>query len=130
MNALIGALAVLAAGHQASATFLGPIYPSPIDLTSEQSLIPAAWQNFTDQLDKYLSNAALPPQLSQVILNASWSVNLFSANDPKASVDFNYHHTGLESKNAVIGTKDVNSESLYRVASVTSMCPTPISYCS
>lgn len=86
----------------ALADFLGPTYPAPIDLTSDKSLIPASWKNFTSTFDAYLkkgnqSTASKSP-LSGVE-KITFSVGLFSIHDP-AAAKLQYHYTSPEIANA------------------------------
>lgn len=107
----------------ALADFLGPTYPAPIDLTSDKSLIPASWKNFTSTFDAYLKkgnqSTASKSSLSGVE-KITFSVGLFSIHDP-AAAKLQYHYTSPEIVNATQGTTQVDGDSIYRIASVSKL---------
>lgn len=68
------------------ADFLGPAYPAPIDLTSDKSLIPASWKNFTSIFDAYLKgNQSTASEPLSGVEKVTFSVGLFSIHDPAAA---------------------------------------------
>lgn len=107
----------------ALADFLGPTYPAPIDLTSDKSLIPASWKNFTSTFDAYLKkgnqSTASKSSLSGVE-KITFSVGLFSIHDP-AAAKLQYHYTSPEIANATLGTTQVDGDSIYHIASVSKL---------
>ncbi|KAF2094653.1 beta-lactamase/transpeptidase-like protein [Rhizodiscina lignyota] len=103
------------------ADFTGPSYPAPHDLTSKKSLIPAAWKNTTAVLQKYIDSGNKSTTVSDGISsmwNVTFSVGMFSLHDP-AATDLQFHYTSPEVANAANGTHKVDSDSIYRIASVT-----------
>lgn len=105
----------------ALADFLGPTYPAPIDLTSDKSLIPASWQNFTSIFDAYLKgNQSTASQSLSEVEKVTFSVGLFSIHDP-AAAKLQYHYTSPEIANATQGTTQVDGDSIYRIASVSKL---------
>jgi CubicO group peptidase (beta-lactamase class C family) len=100
-----------------AADFLGPSYPAPLDLTSDSSLVAASWKNLTATL---LSNAndTTSTGVTAALSNITFSLGLFSLNDPAAS-QLQYHYTSPEIQNAVTGTHKADGDSIYRIASVT-----------
>ncbi|KAM0262803.1 hypothetical protein ACHAQJ_001597 [Trichoderma viride] len=102
------------------ADFLGPSYPAPTDLTSEQSFVAASFKNLTETLDAYLEDGkweTLSPPLA-AITNLTFSLGLFSLNDPEAT-ELQYHYTSAEIAGAPNGTHKVDADTIYRIASVT-----------
>lgn len=104
------------------ADFGGPIYPAPVDLTSNKSIVPAAWKNVTSVFDAYLKAEQKPTAASSLstVENVTFSVGLFSLHDP-AVQRLQYHYTAPEIANASDGTRKVDGDSIYRVASVTKL---------
>ena len=103
------------------ADFLGPTYPAPIDLTSNKSLIPASWENFTSTFDAYLKgNQSTASESFYGLDKVTFSVGLFSIHDP-AAAKLQYHYTSPEIANATQGTTKVNGDSIYRMASVSKL---------
>ena len=103
--------------------FLGPTYPAPIDLTSNNSLIPASWKNLTSTFDAYLKkgNQSTASKLPlSGVEKVTFSVGLFSIDDP-AAAKLQYHYTSPEIANATQGTTQVNGDSIYRIASVSKL---------
>jgi CubicO group peptidase (beta-lactamase class C family) len=104
------------------ADLLGPTYPAPIDLSSNDSRITASWKNLTSVFDAYLKDnqvSASSKWLSDVE-NVTFSVGLFSMHDPVAA-QLQYHYTSPEIANARQGTKRVDGDSIYRIASVSKL---------
>lgn len=95
----------------------------PTDLSSNFSLVPAAFANISDTLQEYIlqdGNSSFPaPELISGISNLTFSLGVFSLHDDAASEKLQYHVTAPEIALAGNGTTSVNAESIYRVASVT-----------
>lgn len=106
----------------ALAGFLGPKYPAPVDLTSSESLVPAAWENLTSTFDTYLKERRNITATSSLagVENVTFSVGLFSIHDA-AVQQLQYHYTAPQIINAKNGTHKVNGDSIYRMASVTKL---------
>lgn len=120
------------------ADYLGPRYAAPRDLSSNQSLVRAAWNGITVTLNTLLKpedtvtttdtvnrrrqagNAAkLPVPINTTeAQNVTFSVGLFSLRDP-ASKALQFHYTSPGVATAVNGTQKVDGDSIYRIASVT-----------
>lgn len=102
----------------ALADFLGPTYPAPIDLTSNKSLIPASWENFTSTFDAYLKgNQSTASESLSGVEKVTFPVGLFSIHD-SAAAKLQYHYTSPEIANATQGTNKVDGDSIYSIASV------------
>jgi CubicO group peptidase (beta-lactamase class C family) len=100
--------------------FLGPTYPGPVDLSSSKSLVAATWKNVTSTLQAYI-NSDEQSSTSDVVAeirNVTFSLGVFSLNDPGAT-DLQFHYTSPEIANAPNGTRKVNENSIYRMASLT-----------
>ncbi|KAJ5628288.1 hypothetical protein N7490_010516 [Penicillium lividum] len=107
------------------ADYLGPTYPPPVDLSSQQSLVAAAWQNLTVTIDAYLKqnhNDYMTTSLSG-IQNTTFSTNLFSIHDSN-SATLQYHWTSPEIASSKNGTNKVNGDSIYRMASASKLFTT------
>ena len=103
------------------ADFLGPTYQAPIDLTSDKSLIPASWKNFTSIFDAYLKgDKSIASESFSGVEKVTFSVGLFSIHDP-AAAKLQYHYTSPEIANGTQGTTKVNGDSNYRIASVSKL---------
>ena len=108
------------------ADFVGPTYPTPIDLSSNASLVAASWKNLSSTLDPYLKNTSKGPSSTLASLsaaevgNVTFSLGMFSIHDPAAS-KLQYHHTSPEIANASHGTHSVAGDSIYRIASMTKL---------
>lgn len=105
------------------ADFLGPRYPSPRDLSSSESRVPAAWKNVSSVLTAYLSEGESSTSSSDAVAdlkNVTFSLGMFSLYDPSAT-NLQYHYTSPEIVNAPNGTNRVDSDSIYRIASVTKL---------
>ncbi|KAJ6782305.1 hypothetical protein PWT90_00628 [Aphanocladium album] len=117
-------LATIAAlySQAAVADFTTPTYPTPADLSSNHSVVHAAWGNLTTGFDRYLQgklNGSAAAALAGVE-NVTFSVGLFSLSDPEA-LKLQYHHTSKEIEAAKVGTNKVDENSIYRVASVSKL---------
>ena len=97
---------------------LGPGYVPPMDLTSNNSLIPAAWSQFTAIMNSYMltneSIEGIVPDFSSYTI----SVGAFSMYDADTAQDLQYHHTAADVQNSNIGVNKVDGNSIYRVFSV------------
>ena len=103
------------------ADFLGPTYPAPIDLTSDNSLISASWKNFTSMFDAFLKgNHSTASEPLSGVEKVTFSVGLFSIHD-LAAANLQYHYTSPEIANATQGTTQVDGDSIYRTASVSKL---------
>lgn len=102
--------------------FLGPTFPAPEDLCSDQSLVRSAWENVTLTFDSYLRHG----EKSSVTIgiagteNVTFSAGLFSVHDA-AAAQLQYHYTAPQVASSVNGTNAVDGDSIYRVASVTKL---------
>ncbi|KAJ5806218.1 uncharacterized protein N7503_003820 [Penicillium pulvis] len=107
------------------ADYLGPTYPPPVDLSSQQSLVTAAWKNLTTTLDSYLKRNPSGSATTAVsrIQNTTFSTNIFSIHDSNAA-KLQYHWTSPEIASSKNGTNKVNGDSIYRMASATKLYTT------
>lgn len=105
------------ASQKVAASFLGPTYPPPRDLTSKSSLVRAAWTNLTSTLDGYFTNNNTPAALAP-IEEVTWSTGLFSLHDPEA-VKLQYHHLSEQIRKK--GPATVDGDTIYRIASVSKL---------
>ena len=101
-----------------AADFLSGSHPPPRDLASEQSLVASAWQNVTSTLDNASSN-----ELLAGLENITYSIGMFSLHDAAATV-LQYHHTSSATANSSVGTRKVDQDSIYKVASVSKLITT------
>ena len=103
-----------------TADFLGPSYPTPVDLSSNHSIVSQSWDQLTSTLQSYLHDAVQDCSTAGLsgIGNITFSISMFSLNDPHAT-DLQFHYTSPEIANATNGTHNVDSNSIYRLASVT-----------
>lgn len=111
-------------GSPVAGNFLVPTYPTPVDLSSNQSQVLSSWLNLTSTIDKQLNgkNRTKPGPLS-VLDDITFSVGLFSVNDPEVS-RLQYHHTSKDVKASENGTHSVDENSIYRVASISKLITT------
>lgn len=105
----------------APASLLGPGYPPPTDLTSNCSLVPAAWSNFTKIIESYILKNQTVEGLVPSLGSYTFSVGTFSIHDPEAAKALQYHHTGPDVKSSNAGVKQVDGDSVYRAASITKL---------
>ncbi|KAL4884926.1 beta-lactamase/transpeptidase-like protein [Aspergillus karnatakaensis] len=102
----------------ALANFLGPPLPAPRDLSSQNSKVAGAWKNLTTKLEGSLhghSNSTLAG-----LKDLTFSIGLFSSRDANAG-KLQYHHAAPEIRNASVGTRKIDGDSIYRVASVSKL---------
>lgn len=110
----------LLASSGALADVLGPVYPPPTDLSSNSSLVYAAWSEITSVLDATV-NGSLDTELATSFFgadNVSMSVGVFSLDDPGAFETLQYHYTSLEVINGN-GTDSIDADSIRGTASIT-----------
>ncbi|KAJ5965238.1 hypothetical protein N7481_011952 [Penicillium waksmanii] len=101
--------------------YLIPTYPGPADLNSNSSSVLKAWHNITSDFDKLPRVGHLhQPEPVSGIDNITFSIGLFSLNDPRA-IQLQYHHTSPETSTAEHGTREVDAHSIYRIASVSKL---------
>ena len=100
------------------ADFLGPTYPSPADLYTERSGVSAAWKNLTPTLNAYLLRRVNNTETALLVSteNITFSIGLFSIHDANAT-KLQYHWTSPEISHSQNGTKKVDGNSIYRIAS-------------
>ncbi|KAJ8128621.1 hypothetical protein O1611_g5013 [Lasiodiplodia mahajangana] len=100
------------------ARILGPLNPAPVDLTSDTSSVRSQWENLTSTLEGHLNGTTRNAALSG-LENVTFSLGLFSVNDPQAAYRLQFHHTGPDVRNSTFGVNKVDGNSIYRVASMT-----------
>ncbi|KFY24988.1 hypothetical protein V491_01939, partial [Pseudogymnoascus sp. VKM F-3775] len=102
------------------ADLLVPCYEAPVDVASNKSHVAAAWRNATATLHEYITdhNDGTLPHVLAAMKNITFSVGLFSLDDPAAS-KMQFHYTSPEIANAPNGTNKVDGNTIYRMASVT-----------
>lgn len=116
-------LLLLSSTNIVLSSFLGPRYPSPTDLTSNNSLVATSFANLTSTLNLYLRGNNLTNQsLAPIpgIQNVTFSFGVFSVHDPSAAKSLQYHYTSAEVASGA-GTDKVDGDSIYRVASVSKL---------
>ncbi|KAH6877062.1 beta-lactamase/transpeptidase-like protein [Thelonectria olida] len=117
------ALSPVAADH------VGSGYLPPTDLTSDDSLVSQAWQNFSSKLGDYIQARkgagsaeevlkTLQTDPLQLTWNITFSMNMFSIYDEKTVEDLQFHHVSRELARSKYGTRKVSGDSIYRVQSV------------
>jgi CubicO group peptidase (beta-lactamase class C family) len=106
----------LAAVSAVLADYAGPSYPYPKDISSNSSLVTAAWQNVSSTI-KGLLDSSDPATAS--LKNFTFSLGLFSIYDAAAIEKLQFHYTSPEIAHAPNGTHSVDGNSIYRIASVT-----------
>ena len=104
-----------------AAALLGPGFPPPKDLSSNSSLVHAAWSNFTATLESYMRANTTVEGLVRDLDSYTFSINAFSVHDEAATEKLQYHHTGPDVKSSNTGVKHVDGDSIYRVASITKL---------
>jgi CubicO group peptidase (beta-lactamase class C family) len=101
----------------------GPAYPAPEDISSDSSRVAASWKNVTATLDQTLKGGGLGKLASAMLKNTTFSMGMFSLHDQDAS-SLQYHHTAPSTLNGTYGTKSVDADSIYRVASISKLITT------
>ncbi|KAF2803917.1 beta-lactamase/transpeptidase-like protein [Mytilinidion resinicola] len=105
---------------EAYSNVLGPRYPAPLDLTSDDSVVTAGWKNVTSFFDTYLhDNRSLIPSPPLGLENLTFSTGMFSIHDPAAQ-SLQYHYTSDEVRTGP-GVHEVDGDSIYKVASITKL---------
>lgn len=105
----------------ALADFLGPRYPAPKEISSDNSLVAESWKNLSSTLNTYTQDtyeSTTPSKLVASLKNITFSLGMFSLHDAAAS-KLQFHYTSHEIAKAANGTHKVDGDSIYRVASVT-----------
>ncbi|WAO85841.1 Beta-lactamase domain-containing protein [Fusarium falciforme] len=108
-------------GSPVLADFLGPRYPPPADLTSKVSHVVAGWENLTETLQGYLKISPEEDPVLGTLKNTTFSVGLFSTRDDGAASKFQLHHNSPTTKGAKYGTKKVDGDTIYGIASITKL---------
>ncbi|KAH6718416.1 beta-lactamase family protein [Leptodontidium sp. MPI-SDFR-AT-0119] len=107
-------------GGVCNCDFLGPRFPSPVDLSSDSSVVAAGWRNVSTAIDSYLNvDFNRTTRTSIGLENMTFSIGMFSIRDPAAK-NLQYHHISVEAK-AGPGTSEISGDSIYRVASVSKL---------
>ncbi|KAL8730060.1 MAG: hypothetical protein Q9181_004791 [Wetmoreana brouardii] len=101
--------------------FTGPTYPAPKDLTSEQSLVSAAWNNVTSTIHTYLNEPSTDLTGPSGLRNLTFSLGIFSVQDLSAAESLQFHFTSAEVANSTTGATKVDGNSIYRLASITKL---------
>ena len=102
-----------------AAALLGPGYPPPADLTSNDSLVSAAWSNFSATTDTYIYRNQTLEGLVPDLGSYTFSAGAFSIFDAQAVEKLQYHHTERDVETSNTGVTRVDGDSIYRVASAT-----------
>ncbi|KAJ5741193.1 alkaline D-peptidase [Penicillium malachiteum] len=101
----------------------GASYPSPRDISSSSSSVAAMWKNITDTLEQTLAGGGWDSISSYLLRNTTFSIGLFSLYDKNAS-SLQYHHISPSTINGTFGTTHIDSDTIYRVASVSKLITT------
>ncbi|KAF9884527.1 hypothetical protein FE257_001715 [Aspergillus nanangensis] len=123
MHLLRQVVALLPCLAAVQADLLTPYYPAPSDLSGKGSLVASSWDKVTKSLDAYLSgktNTSSSAAAAGLLKNTTFSLGLFSVNDPDAA-DLQYHYTAPEIAKGPNGVKKVDGDSIYHVASVSKL---------
>ncbi|OAA55869.1 Beta-lactamase/transpeptidase-like protein [Niveomyces insectorum RCEF 264] len=111
-----------------AADFATGSWPPPADLASNGSIVAKAFRNISATLEQYIADDGQPnstaPALLHGVSNLTFSLGVFSLYDAAAADALQFHHTGPEIALAVNGTRSVDADSIYRVASVTKVLTT------
>ncbi|RTE78237.1 hypothetical protein BHE90_007298 [Fusarium euwallaceae] len=108
-------------GSPVLADFLGPRYPPPADLTSKDSHVIAGWENLTETLQGYLKIGPEGDPVLSTLKNITFSVGLFSTRDDGAASKYQFHYNSPKTKEAKYGTKEVDGDTIYGIASITKL---------
>ncbi|KAF7174176.1 hypothetical protein CNMCM6106_008297 [Aspergillus hiratsukae] len=114
MRVHLFSLSLLAVCSTSVANLLGPVYPAPRDLSSKSSRVADGWKSLTAKLHRETNSD------SSLLKNLTFSVGVFSIHDPAAE-KLQFHYTSSEIQNAPNGTKKVDGDSIYRVASLSKL---------
>ena len=104
-----------------AAALLGPAFPPPKDLSSNSSLVHAAWSNFTATIESYIRANTTVEGLVPNLGSYTFSIGAFSIHDEAATKTLQYHHTGPDVKTSNTGVTHVDGDSIYRIASITKL---------
>ncbi|KAI5356977.1 Putative beta-lactamase/transpeptidase [Septoria linicola] len=106
------------------ADFIGlPTYPPPRDFTTNNSIVPAAWLNLSSILDAHFQQNFTAINATTALAglsNVTFSLGIFSLHDPDAAA-FQYHHGSSQLAANENGAKNVDADSIYRIASVSKL---------
>ncbi|RSL53331.1 hypothetical protein CEP54_010462 [Fusarium duplospermum] len=108
-------------GSPVLADFLGPRYPPPTNLTSKDSHVVAGWGNLTETLQGYLKISPEEDPVLSTLKNITFSVGLFSTRDDGAASKYQFHYNSPQTKEAKYGTKKVDGDTIYGIASITKL---------
>ncbi|KAJ5182926.1 alkaline D-peptidase [Penicillium capsulatum] len=101
----------------------GPRYPAPRDISTKSSAVATGWHNVTKTLDETLHGGGLGKVPSALLKNTTFSMGMFSLHDQEGN-SMHYHHTAKSTLNGTYGSKKVDSDTIYRVASVSKLITT------
>ncbi|KAK5701461.1 hypothetical protein LTR97_004275 [Elasticomyces elasticus] len=115
-------IALAIALRSVHADFLGLNNPAPVDLSSAQSHVRAAWSNISAIFDAYYHHNLNISAIKGLVgsENVTWSAGLFSLHD-LAATQLQYHYVAPQIANSDLGTREVDGDSIYRSASVTKL---------
>lgn len=106
------------------ADFIGlPTYPPPREFTANNSIVPAAWLNLSLNLDAHLQQNFTAINATTALAglsNVTFSMGIFSLHDPNATA-FQYHHGSSQLAVSENGAKNIDADSVYRIASVSKL---------
>ncbi len=93
-----------------------------MDLSSDESIIASSWANLSLTFSGYLNGSQSSKATTAAgLTNLTFSMSMFSTQDPRTAESLQYHYTSDEVANASTGVKDVDGDSIYRIASVTKL---------
>ena len=102
-----------------STDLMGPNYPAPMDLSSDESLVIGSWANLSTTLSAYLNGSKSANAINIAgLTNLTFSMGMFSTDDPGAAESHQYHYTSEKVASASTGVNEVDGDSIYRIASV------------
>ena len=102
--------------------FVGPTYPAPMDLSSNQSIVIQSWKNLSSTISAYLNGSQSSEAITAAgLTNLTFSMNMFSMHDLRAAESLQYHYTSEEVAKASTGVNEVDGDSIYRIASITKL---------
>lgn len=101
----------------------GPAYPAPREISSSSSAVAASWKNVTTTLENTLNGGGMGRVASALLKNTTFSMGIFSLHDQEAH-SMQYHHTARGTLNGTHGTKKADSNTIYRIASVSKLITT------
>ena len=102
--------------------FVGPTYPAPRDLSSDQSIVIQSWKNLSSTMSAHLDGSQGSKAITAAgLTNLTFSMSMFSMHDPRAAESLQYHYTSDDVAKASTGVNEVEGDSIYRIASVTKL---------